>query len=1133
HTYSLVSGTGSADNASFNISGNQLRTSASFNYEVKSSYTIRVQTNDGECTYEKQFTITVNDVIEIASFTINAIANTSVNENAAYTSVTPALSGDTPIGNVTWSKGGTDQSLFTINTSTGVVQMVARNYESPADANADNVYEISVTATDEDGNYDSEDWTVTVNNVSEPATFTINAIADVSLAENLPYTSVTPAITGTPNGSITYSKEGADEADFTINPTTGVIQMVARDYEAPVDANTDNVYEVTLRVTDDDGNTDTEGWTVTITDVSETATFSINTIPNSSVNENATYTSPTPSISGSPSGSVTYTIEGADAARFSVNGTSGVVTLSPKDYEVPVDANTDNVYEVTLRATDGDANSATTSWTVTVNDVVETASFTINAISNVSHPENSTYNSVTPALSGDTPIGNVTWSIEGADAGQFSVNTSTGTVTLSPKDYEAPADANTDNVYEITLRATDDDGNTDTEYWTVTITDVADGKPEIVCVMDLSYSMNRDFDDNNTSDPDAVKLKLAKSALNSFLDLLTEFNYNNAMVGLSRFPNSPQMGCDAGSIELLQNFTSTYNTSLQTTVTLLVADGNSTPLLEGITFASGMFSSSVTNKVIALLSDGRHNCSTFSNADLTTLSTDLTNNGIKLYTLGFGNNSIVPNDVLNALATPTGGVHYNIASTSGKSGPAFNPASPAAWAPANSLKAAYANIIISGLGLSSSADPYGIIDQGKEEHVYVPITKYDKTVCFFVSWETFQNNNLNLRLYKPDGSELSLREAGVSVIHKESYSIITLHENLLVQKGMRGVWQLVIDAANSVNDREYYQYTIINESRDIELNTWFDKEKYYTGDNMKIYMELLLENNRQKPLSKTFIYGTRPEEGLGNWLSSREVTIEQLRNAQALVLNKQIRLKPPATHRSMAKWDSLTQHNVIALQKSFMVQNADPIQLKALVLMNEYKMQLPRQVKIEGLKFNDEGREGDEKAGDGIYTASITSLPKAGSYEFYMSVNDTSKGVQIQREGHLQTWVNVKINVEKFIGKVEKYMAAPDGRTMYMITLSLQDVNGNIPSPEALRTIELMAKGGELAGGIISNPDGTYTQKILLDKDTKLSKVSLSIKADGQEGSQKLAQSPVPWKIIIIILIILLLIILGLLKKKK
>lgn len=59
-TYTLVMGTGSTDNASFNISGNQLRTSAVFDYEVKNVYNIRVRATDqGALFVEKAFVITV------------------------------------------------------------------------------------------------------------------------------------------------------------------------------------------------------------------------------------------------------------------------------------------------------------------------------------------------------------------------------------------------------------------------------------------------------------------------------------------------------------------------------------------------------------------------------------------------------------------------------------------------------------------------------------------------------------------------------------------------------------------------------------------------------------------------------------------------------------------------------------------------------------------------------------------------------------------------------------------------------------------------------------------------------------------------------------------------------------------
>jgi hypothetical protein len=59
-SFSLVSGAGSTDNASFVIVGNELKTAVTLDYETKSSYSIRVRATDsGSLTYEEQMTITV------------------------------------------------------------------------------------------------------------------------------------------------------------------------------------------------------------------------------------------------------------------------------------------------------------------------------------------------------------------------------------------------------------------------------------------------------------------------------------------------------------------------------------------------------------------------------------------------------------------------------------------------------------------------------------------------------------------------------------------------------------------------------------------------------------------------------------------------------------------------------------------------------------------------------------------------------------------------------------------------------------------------------------------------------------------------------------------------------------------
>jgi hypothetical protein len=63
HTYSLVAGTGAADNAKFTLSGSALVLNESPDFETQSSYSIRVQTDDGNGgVYEEVVTISVNDL---------------------------------------------------------------------------------------------------------------------------------------------------------------------------------------------------------------------------------------------------------------------------------------------------------------------------------------------------------------------------------------------------------------------------------------------------------------------------------------------------------------------------------------------------------------------------------------------------------------------------------------------------------------------------------------------------------------------------------------------------------------------------------------------------------------------------------------------------------------------------------------------------------------------------------------------------------------------------------------------------------------------------------------------------------------------------------------------------------------
>ena len=70
-------------------------------------------------------------------------------------------------------------------------------------------------------------------------------------------------------------------------------------------------------------------------------------------------------------------------------------------------------------------------------------------------------------VGGTAPIA---YSKSGTDAGDFNINSSTGALTFaSPADHGNPTDADTNNVYLVTVTATDDDMTTASQDLTITV----------------------------------------------------------------------------------------------------------------------------------------------------------------------------------------------------------------------------------------------------------------------------------------------------------------------------------------------------------------------------------------------------------------------------------------------------------------------------------------------------------------------------------------------------------------------------------------------------------------------------------------------------------------------------------------
>ncbi len=129
----------------------------------------------------------------------------------------------------------------------------------------DEAFEVVVTNVDLPDFLYGEARTVTIRDDDRHAPM-FTGFADVSVEENENWLA-DPTLEGEPDGVMTWTLEGDDAAVFRVNRRNGRLRLPAQNFEDPKDKDAKNTYEVTVRATDEDGNTGSEDVTVTVTDV--------------------------------------------------------------------------------------------------------------------------------------------------------------------------------------------------------------------------------------------------------------------------------------------------------------------------------------------------------------------------------------------------------------------------------------------------------------------------------------------------------------------------------------------------------------------------------------------------------------------------------------------------------------------------------------------------------------------------------------------------------------------------------------------------------------------------------------------------------------------------------------------------
>ena len=524
-TYTLGPGD---DNTSFAIdrATGQLWTKDPLDAEAnKNIYSVMVTATDPFTTAAASsdtitLSVTVTNVEEAPKFTAGAAAishpengtelDTDVYTNDIQAATYTAEDDEGGTNNrptLTLSGADSGKFTFTSNSGSGLLAFTtAPNFESPGDANQDNAYEITVVATDSNNQTDTRDVTIRVTNMEEAGTVTLSslqprvgvpitasltdmdgAVTDVEwewfraatndaqdctegqLSQNLVPTSCYAPIKDATSDTYTPVR---NDATVILN---GVFLKATASYSDPhgsgktMNAVSDNQVKVDNRNRAPkfrDQDLDTEG-----DQLDQERQVQENSVISDNVVKKVGETSETddPVMATDPNDdTLTYTLGGADAASFRINPSNGqLATRGELDREVK------DTYTVTVTATDPYRLSATITVTIKVTNVPEPPTVSGDATANYAENGTGPVKAYAATDDEDDKAGTaLKWSLTGADAEKFSINSSGVLRFKDSPNFESAGDANGDNAYEVMVVATDSKNQTDTLDVTVTVTNV-------------------------------------------------------------------------------------------------------------------------------------------------------------------------------------------------------------------------------------------------------------------------------------------------------------------------------------------------------------------------------------------------------------------------------------------------------------------------------------------------------------------------------------------------------------------------------------------------------------------------------------------------------------------------------------
>ena len=369
-TYSLLDSGGAKDEKLLSINESGVVTFISApNYESPSDFNsdntveFTVVVSDGSLTAQADYSFEIIDVNESPS-----IATTEISDIAEGVSSIATISASDPDAGASLtyslvdSNGAKDEGLLSIDSSTGAVAFIsAPNFEMPADVGADNKIEFSVLVSD--GSLEvSQDYSFSITNVNEAPTISTSSF---SIAEGSTAIGTIAASDPDASSTLSYTISGTDSSKFSINASSGAVAFLSPpNFESPTDNGLDNTYNFTVTVSDGSLSS-SQSIAVAVGNVNEAPSFSIASAQSYVENSGATIS--VAANDPDASSSLTYTLSGTDASKFTISS-SGVLSFSSApDYEAPSDSGSNNVFNVSVAVSDG-VNSSSVALVISLTD---------------------------------------------------------------------------------------------------------------------------------------------------------------------------------------------------------------------------------------------------------------------------------------------------------------------------------------------------------------------------------------------------------------------------------------------------------------------------------------------------------------------------------------------------------------------------------------------------------------------------------------------------------------------------------------------------------------------------------------------------------------------------------------------